>query len=110
MEIEAQVREWAKGCSNTQPTKEPPWKCKECTDALLEALYKRVEQGDLECRLKGHTPMTRHDGVVVCKDCGITQGPQPAGECQAPGCRVQLFDPKEEFCQHHEGNRIFGVE
>lgn len=27
--------------------------------------------------------------------------------CQAPKCRVMLFDPDEPFCQHHEGQAIF---
>jgi len=40
----------------------------------------------------------------------IERGPQPDHECRAPGCGVQIFDPKEDFCQHHEANRKFGVE
>ena len=70
----------------------------------------RSTDGLEECKRNLHTPVTRDDGVVLCKYCGITQGLQPVGECQSPDCRVQLFDPKAEFCQHHESNRIFGVE
>ena len=62
------------------------------------------------CNQNLHTPFTRGDGVVVCKYCGIERGPQPDHECRAKGCRVSIFDPTEDFCQHHEGNRIFGVE
>lgn len=25
-------------------------------------------------------------------------------------CQVRLYDPKEEYCQHHEANKAFGVE
>ncbi len=38
-----------------------------------------------------------------------SDGPK-SHECAAPNCGVRLFDPKEEFCQHHEANRKFGVE
>lgn len=40
----------------------------------------------------------------------VEEGPKFDHYCNAPGCRVEIFDPKEEFCQHHEGNRTMGVE
>ncbi len=63
-----------------------------------------------DCKDNLHSPMTRDDGVVVCKYCGIEKGPEHVRECARPGCGVRLFDPKEKYCQHHEANIIFGVE
>jgi len=54
----------------------------------------------------------RREFEVQCPDCYEKEhGPMPKShDCAAPNCRVQIFDPEEEFCQHHEANRAFGVE
>lgn len=40
------LREWLRGCGNTTPFHDPPWKCPECSQAMLGAFLRSLAAHD----------------------------------------------------------------
>lgn len=49
--------EWLKGCGNTTPSGDPPWKCDQCTEGMMGALDKAIDR-DALALLKALNPIT----------------------------------------------------